>query len=176
MLEERIKATIIDVPDFPRPGILFKDITPILRQPALCKAVEDRLVQLSKQYQVDAVVGIESRGFLWGVGLAMRLNVPFIPARKAGKLPGAVRATEYDLEYGKAVVEISEGVIQEGWKVLVHDDLLATGGTTSAIIDLIRSMGAEVPACIFLVALDFLEGRTRLEESGSEVKSIVHYI
>jgi adenine phosphoribosyltransferase len=175
MLEQELRATIVDVPDFPRKGILFKDITPILRKPALFKAVENRFVELAKLHAIDAVVGVESRGFFWGPGLAVRLGVPFIPARKKGKLPGKVRSISYQLEYGDSVIEISEGAIQKGWKVLVHDDLLATGGTAQAIEELISGMGANVEVYLFLITLNFLNGKTPLEKNGAAVEGILQY-
>lgn len=174
MLQEKIRSVIRDVPDFPKPGILFKDITPILHQPALCNEIVDEFVKKLSGQKIDAVVGIESRGFLFGFSLANKLNVPFILVRKAGKLPYKKIAFEYDLEYGSAKIEMHEEEIQKGWNVLIHDDLLATGGTAEAAAKLIQMSGGKVAGFAFLVELTFLKGRERLA-TFSDSLSLVKY-
>lgn len=171
---ERIKAAIRDIPDFPKPGIIFKDITPILLDAKLCNAITDHILE-SITEPFDAIVGVESRGFLFGLTLANKAGVPFIPARKKGKLPGKTEAITYNLEYGTATIEIHKGHIKPGTKVLVHDDLLATGGTAKAAADLVQTLNAEVAAFSFLVDLSFLNGREKLEAVGSNIYSIVTY-
>jgi adenine phosphoribosyltransferase len=131
-IQERVKATVRDVPDFPKPGILFKDITPILEDPVLCREITIALSEAFRNTKIDAVVGVESRGFLFGMLIAQQLNVPFIPVRKAGKLPYNTIQHSYTLEYGTATVEMHVGALKPEWNVLVHDDLLATGGTAMA--------------------------------------------
>ena len=174
-LEEKIKSVIRDISDFPKQGILFKDITPILSDPALCREIEKEFVRNVSNYPVDAVVGIESRGFLFGMGLAQRLNVPFIPVRKKGKLPYKTIAYEYELEYGSAIVEMHTDAITEGMNILIHDDLLATGGTAAATAELVKMQKANVSCFAFLVELSFLEGRKSLEKYKSEIISLTNY-
>ena len=150
-----------DVPDFPKPGILFKDITPLLASPAAMKATIDKLAKLSFG-KVDKVAAIESRGFLFGVPLAMRLGVGFVPVRKPGKLPWKTNRVEYVLEYGTDAVEIHQDAFRKGERVLVVDDLLATGGTMEAAAKLVEAAGGTVAGCAFVVELTFLAGRKRL--------------
>ncbi len=164
-LEQQIKDQIRDIPDFPKPGIIFKDITPILLNPELCNSILEAYEQVYEKAGIDAIVGIESRGFLFGLALATRMKKPFVLIRKAGKLPAKTIAYSYDLEYGSAEIEIHEDAIDEGWKVLIHDDLLATGGTATAAGKLLQQVGAEVVGYSFLVDLSFLEGKKRLEEN-----------
>jgi adenine phosphoribosyltransferase len=175
MLQEKIKSVIRDVPDFPKPGILFKDITPILHHPKLCTEITEDFARMLRDQKIDAVVGVESRGFLFGFSLANKLNVPFVLVRKAGKLPYKKISCEYSLEYGTAVVEMHEEEIQKDWNVLVHDDLLATGGTAAAAAELIKRQGGKVAGFAFLVELNFLEGRKKLAEHSSNVFSMVEY-
>jgi adenine phosphoribosyltransferase len=177
MIREQIKAAIRDIPDFPKPGILFKDITPILIDPALCRSITEEFVAIISDQKIDAVVGIESRGFWFGMALAEKLNVPFVPIRKAGKLPYQTVSFEYNLEYGSAKVEMHVDVIQKGWNVLIHDDLLATGGTAAAAAHLVQSQAANVAAFLFLVSLDFLNGKEFLKKIVPEQKiiSLVDY-
>ena len=174
-IEERIKSVIRDVPDFPKPGILFRDITPILRDPGLCREIEKEFVKIASNFPVDAVVGIESRGFLFGMGLAQRLNVPFIPVRKKGKLPYKTVSFEYDLEYGSATIEMHTDAITEGMNILIHDDLLATGGTAAATAELVKMQKANVSCFAFLVELSFLNGKKLLEKYDSKIISLANY-
>jgi adenine phosphoribosyltransferase len=150
-----------DVPDFPKPGILFKDITPLLAAPAAMQAAIERLAALPVG-KVDKVAAIESRGFLFGVPLALRLGVGFVPVRKPGKLPWKTNRVEYVLEYGTDAVEIHQDAVQKGERVLLVDDLLATGGTMGAACQLVESCGGVVAGCAFVVELGFLAGRQRL--------------
>jgi adenine phosphoribosyltransferase len=174
---DKIKAAIRDIPDFPKPGILFKDITPVLSDPELCRDITKLLASKVKDDKIDAVVGVESRGFWFGMLLAEKLSVPFIPIRKAGKLPYKTISFEYNLEYGTSKVEMHEDAIKKGWNVLVHDDLLATGGTAAAAAQLIRSQEANVAGFLFLVGLDFLNGKEFLKKYINETKiiSLVNY-
>lgn len=174
-LETRIKAAIRDIPDFPQPGILFRDITPVLEDPGLCSAIiEGFQTQLLGQ-RIDAVAGIESRGFLFGVPLAIKLHVPFITIRKKGKLPYKTVSYKYDLEYGSAEIEMHQDVLRSGMNVLVHDDLLATGGTAAATAELIRMQGADVAGFSFLIELSFLKGVERLKPYGADIIRLVTY-
>lgn len=161
-LEERLVAQMADVPDFPKPGVVFKDLGPVWRDPALCRDLVASMARHGTALSVDAIVGIESRGFLLGMPLALALDVPFVLARKAGKLPGAVHAVSYGLEYGEAVLEMQANALQPGQRVLVHDDVLATGGTAAACRQLVEAAGAEVVGWSFLVELAFLNGRAQL--------------
>ncbi|NUM51510.1 MAG: adenine phosphoribosyltransferase [Flavobacteriales bacterium] len=174
-LENKIKTVIRDVQDFPKQGIVFKDITPILKDPSLCKeiihAFEDQILQLKP----DAIMAIESRGFLFGMMMALHFNIPFIPVRKKGKLPYKTISYSYHLEYGSATVEIHEDAIAKGSKVLIHDDLLATGGTAIAAAELVKMQEGEVAGFSFVVALDFLNGANRLKKYSNNIFSLVHY-
>jgi adenine phosphoribosyltransferase len=174
MLTEKITSAIRDVKDFPKPGIVFKDITPIFHDQTLCREITDEFVN-NIEGKIDAIVGIESRGFLFGLLLAHRLHVPFILVRKSGKLPYEVISHEYALEYGTSKIEMHIDSIRPGWRVLVHDDLLATGGTAGAAASLVQKQRAEVAGFAFLVELDFLEGRKKLEEFSKNILSLVHY-
>ncbi len=175
MIEEKLKAAIRDVQDFPKPGILFKDITPILQDPALCREIVNELIRRMDGIKVDAIVGIESRGFFFGLLLAEQLNVPFIPVRKQGKLPYKTNSFSYDLEYGKATVEMHIDSVKPGWNVLVHDDLLATGGTASAAAELVKMQGGTIAAFAFIVGLDFLDGEEKLAAYSKNIISLVHF-
>jgi adenine phosphoribosyltransferase len=175
MLETKIKNTIRDVADFPKPGILFKDITPIFHNQALCNEIVNEFANRIADKNINAIVGVESRGFLFGFALANKLNIPFILVRKAGKLPYKKIAYEYDLEYGSAKVEMQEDEIQPGWNVLIHDDLLATGGTAEAAVKLIEMQKGKVAGFAFVVELDFLKGRERLNKYSSTIISLVNY-
>ena len=172
-LESRLKAAIRDVPDFPKPGILFKDITPVLADPKLFRATVDYFAELHAGSHIDVVVGMESRGFLFGAPLAMDLSAAFVPARKPGKLPYDSIEVTYNLEYGTATLVMHSDAVRRGQKVLIVDDLLATGGTASATCKLVERLGGQVVACCFVVELDFLDGRKALQ--GVPVESIVHY-
>ncbi|MFT5596785.1 MAG: adenine phosphoribosyltransferase, partial [Flammeovirgaceae bacterium] len=140
-LREELLSIIRDVPDFPKPGILFRDITPILENPKVSRAVVSEMMHQLEGMKIDAVAGIESRGFLFGLPLAMEMNVPFIAIRKKGKLPAETVEYSYDLEYGSATIEMHRGVVEPGMNVLIHDDLLATGGTAVASRELIHLEG-----------------------------------
>ena len=157
-----VKALIRDVPDFPKPGILFKDITPVLAHPEAFSAVIDGLTGLARVHGADCVVGIESRGFILGAPVARALGAPFIPARKHGKLPAATRRVEYALEYGTDALELHADAIRPGARVVIVDDLLATGGTAEAACRLVTACGGQVAAVLAFIELAFLGGATRL--------------
>lgn len=175
MVEQKIKDTIRDVPDFPKQGILFKDITPILHDPKLCDEIVDAFQKNLSHKKIDAVVGVESRGFLFGFALANKLNIPFILVRKAGKLPYKTVSYEYSLEYGTAKVEMQVNDIKEGWNVLIHDDLLATGGTAEAAAQLIKMQKGNVAGFAFVVELEFLKGKEKLKQYSDTIVSLVNY-
>lgn len=174
-LEQDIKAVIRDVPDFPKPGILFKDITPIFYNQALCSRIVDGFIDQFQGRIPDAIVGIESRGFLFGFLVANKLNIPFVLIRKAGKLPYKTISHEYALEYGHSKIEIHEDALKPGWKVMIHDDLLATGGTAEAAAQLVKKLGAEVSGFNFVVGLDFLNGQEKLNLHTNNIQCLVHY-
>lgn len=174
-LEEKLKTVIRDVPDFPKPGILFKDISTIMLDPVLSKEVLTHLKDTYSEKPIDAVAGIESRGFLFGYPLAMELGVPFILIRKQGKLPYKKISHSYELEYGSAVIEMHEDAVKEGQKVLIHDDLLATGGSADAAAELIKKCGGTIYGFNFLVELDFLKGNEKLKEHSSNIINLVRY-
>ncbi|MBI1837177.1 MAG: adenine phosphoribosyltransferase [Flavobacteriia bacterium] len=174
-LENRIKTAIRDVPNFPKEGIIFKDITPIMMDPKLSNDMLDYLVEIYQKEEIDVVAGIESRGFLFGYALAMRLNLPFVLIRKKGKLPYEKISHSYDLEYGSATIEIHTDAIAKGQKVLIHDDLLATGGSAEAAAVLVEKCGGEVVSFNFLVSLDFLEGAEKLKAYSDKIINLVRY-
>jgi adenine phosphoribosyltransferase len=168
-----LAAHVRDVADFPKKGILFKDITTLLRHgPAFHRAIES-LGEQVRGIPVDAVVGMESRGFIFAAPLAYLLGVGFIPVRKLGRLPAATISVEYELEYGTNTLEVHTDALEAGQRVLIVDDLLATGGTVAATIELVERLGAEVAATAFLVELTFLRGRERL--GGHQVISLIQY-
>lgn len=175
MLEQKIKSVIRDVIDFPKPGIVFKDITPILHHQQLCNEIVDEFAAKVANKNINAIVGVESRGFLFGFALANKLNIPFVLARKAGKLPYKKIKFEYDLEYGSSILEMQIDDIKPNWNVLVHDDLLATGGTAFAAAKLIQMQNATVSGFTFVVELDFLNGKQKLQEISDNIVSIVKY-
>lgn len=175
MLQERLKKAIRNVPDFPKPGILFKDITPILLDPVLCRDIVEEFKNRFAKNQIDAIVGVESRGFLFGMMIAQAMNIPFITIRKAGKLPYKTISYEYTLEYGSAKMEMHVDTIQSGWNVLVHDDLLATGGTAAASAELIKMQNANVIGFAFLVELAFLKGKERLNHYTPNIVSLISF-
>ena len=175
MLEAQIKAAIRDVPDFPKPGILFKDISTVLLNPELSMQILEHLAEQYRGADIDAIAGIESRGFLFGQALAIRLQKPFVLIRKAGKLPGRKLSLRYTLEYGEATIEMHEDAIAGGAKVLIHDDLLATGGSAEAAAGLIGKAGGVVAGYSFLVELAFLGGAARLQASGANIRSLAVY-
>jgi adenine phosphoribosyltransferase len=175
MLSSKIKQTVRDVSDFPKPGIIFKDITPILKDYQLCADITNELAMQVRDLNIDVVAGIESRGFLFGPQLAQLLKVPFVPIRKAGKLPYKTIQESYDLEYGSAVIECHEDALIKGQRVLIHDDLLATGGTVVAATKLIQQLEAELLGYSFIISLDFLNGRERLKPYSEKVFSLASY-
>lgn len=174
-LEQRLISTIRDVPNFPKEGIIFKDISTIMLDPVLSADVLDHLVDTYRTQGIEAVAGIESRGFLFGFPLAMRLGVPFILIRKEGKLPYKKISYAYELEYGRATIEMHTDALTPGQKVLIHDDLLATGGSAEAAAILIKKCGGEVAGFNFLVSLDFLEGAQKLEQHSKNIINLVRF-
>lgn len=175
MIEQQIKSAIRDIPDFPKPGIVFKDITPILKDPVLCTDIVDVFVQKLKHTRIDVVAGVESRGFLFGLSLACKLGVPFIPVRKAGKLPYTIRQKAYKLEYGTAVIEMHIDAFEPGQHILIHDDLLATGGTVTAASELIQEMGGTIAGFAFVVGLGFLGGAERIKPISDNIIILADY-
>ena len=161
---EHLKTKIRHVPDFPKPGILFYDITTLLRDPVGLTETLDGLTAPFHDQRIDLVVGIESRGFILGAAIADRLRTGFVPVRKPGKLPSGTIQQAYDLEYGSDALEIHHDAIEQGQRVLIVDDLLATGGTARAAVDLVKKAGGDVAGMAFLVELQFLNGRDRLGE------------
>jgi len=168
-----LRDAIRDVPDFPKPGIVFKDITTLLRDPTLFRRSLDLFTVLCGDLAADKVLAIESRGFILGGALALRLGAGFVPVRKPGKLPWKARQASYELEYGKDTLEIHDDALGPGERVLVVDDLIATGGTAKAVADLTSSFGATLVGFGFLVELGFLNGRAKLK--GHEVRSLIRY-
>jgi adenine phosphoribosyltransferase len=158
-LADRLRARVRDVADFPEPGIVFKDVTPLLADPKAFAAAVDGLASPYRAARVDKVAGIEARGFIFGAPVAQSLGVGFVPVRKKGKLPGDVMAASYDLEYGTATIEVTADAFSAGDRVLIVDDVLATGGTAAATVDLVRRCGAEVVGIAVLMELGFLAGR-----------------
>ncbi len=163
MIEQKIKKVVRDIIDFPKEGIVFKDITPILKDQELCSEIIETFLDRFKHLEIDAIVGVESRGFLFGILLANKMKKPFIPIRKQGKLPYKAVCEQYDLEYGSAVLEIHEDAFAKGSKVLIHDDLLATGGTINAAAKLVGKLGGEICGFSFLIGLSFLNGKDILK-------------
>ncbi len=170
---QRLQASIRNIPDFPKPGIQFKDITPLLKDPAMLKLTTDLLVQPFIDEHITAVVGMEARGFIFGCLAASELEVGFVPLRKPGKLPYDVKSASYDLEYGTAELEVHIDALNEKDRVLLIDDLIATGGTAKASCELIEKLGAEIVACAFVIELDELGGREKLR--NFKVHSLIHY-
>jgi len=175
MIEQQIKTAIRDIHDFPKPGIIFKDITPILKDPILCTQITDAFLEKLQGMQIDAIAGVESRGFLFGLTLATRLGVPFIPVRKAGKLPHTVNQKVYELEYGTATIEIHTDAFNPGDRILIHDDLLATGGTVTATSELIQDMGGHVAGFTFVVGLGFLNGLKKISPISNNIIVLADY-
>lgn len=168
-----VEDFIRDIPDFPKPGILFKDITPLLaNSDALVVAAEQLTAFVPEGIRIDKVIGIESRGFILGPMIAERLKAGFIPVRKKGKLPYKTIEMSYDLEYGQDTLEIHEDAIKPGEKVLIHDDVLATGGTAKAVCDLVEKLGGEIVQCNFIMQLEVLKGKDKLKPP---VVSLLNY-
>ena len=168
-----LKALIRDIPDFPKPGILFRDITTLLSDPAGLRYSIDTLAAKIEDWQPEYIVGMESRGFIFGAALAYKLGVGFIPIRKPGKLPAAVWSVEYALEYGTDKLEIHQDAAPPGSRISIVDDLIATGGTAAATAKLVREIGGDVVGCAFLIELDDLNGRSHLPDVP--IISLVHY-
>jgi adenine phosphoribosyltransferase len=168
-----LRAYVHDIPDFPQPGIVFKDLTPLFLEPRALAHAVDLVAEYGSAREIDLVVAAEARGFILGAAVAARVGAGFIPARKPGKLPRETSSAEYALEYGVDALEVHHDALAGGARVLVHDDLLATGGTAGALCELVRRAGAEIAGCAFLVELAFLGGRERLD--GAEVHSLISY-
>jgi adenine phosphoribosyltransferase len=168
-----LQSYVRDIPDFPKPGITFKDITPVLASAEALDAAVTQLADLTRALEVDVVIGAEARGFLLGTALAREVGAGFVLARKPGKLPYTTVRAEYLLEYGTDALELHSDAVQPGTRVLVHDDLLATGGTARALVELVEQLEADVVGCVFLIELAFLPGRERL--GGHEVRALVRY-
>ena len=175
MIAAQIKAAIRDIPDFPKPGIIFKDITPILKDPGLCQNIVDAFAEQLSDTKIDVIAGVESRGFLFGLMLATKLDVPFVPIRKAGKLPHTIKQKVYKLEYGTATIEMHTDAIEPGQHVLIHDDLLATGGTVTAASELIQELGGIVSGFSFVVGLGFLGGKEKIVTVSDNIVVLAEY-
>ena len=173
MSADDLRALIRDIPDFPKAGIVFKDITPLLLDPAALDAAVSHLAEAARPLGVDLVVTAEARGFILGGALARELGAGFVPARKPGKLPSETVGVEYLLEYGIDALEVHADALAQGARVLVHDDLLATGGTARGVCELVTSLGGQIVGCAFLIELSFLEGRARL--APYPVHAVIEY-
>ncbi len=172
-LEARIRAAVRDIPDFPKPGIIFKDITTVLRDGPLFADIVDAMVAPWRRLEITHVVAIESRGFIFGAPIAQQLRAAFVPMRKPGKLPAAVRREEYDLEYGRDALEVHQDAMSRGARALIVDDVLATGGTAAAACRLAQQFGVPIVGCAFLIELGFLHGRDLLGDRRTE--ALVRY-
>ena len=168
-----LKDYIRDVPDFPKDGIIFKDITPLIRSPKSFQAVVDTLAGKFADERIDLVLGVEARGFIIAGAVALKLGVGFVPVRKAGKLPCETHAVEFELEYGADILEMHKDAVEPSQRILIIDDLLATGGTAAACCKLVKDAGGEVVALAFVIELSFLEGREKLR--GYQVLSLIQY-
>lgn len=171
---ELIRSRIRTVPDFPKPGVAFRDITTVLQDAEAWRATIDQLCECAAEWEPDVVVGMESRGFILGATLAYRMGLGFVPARKPGKLPSAVHRVQYNLEYGSDALEIHTDAIGSGHRAVIVDDLLATGGTAAAAVNLVQTCEGEVAGLVFLIELLDLEGRSRLPEDVP-VESLISY-
>ena len=168
-----LKEHIREIKDFPIPGILFRDITTVLKDPLALKSSMDAMMHLTKDLEFDSILGPESRGFIFGVPMAYAMGKGFVPVRKAGKLPGEVQRREYALEYGTATIEIHKDAITKGQRFIIVDDLLATGGTAKAVVDLVQEMGGIVVAHVYFIELVGLGGRAVLQ--GEDVRTVLAY-
>ncbi len=173
MATEILKSAVRDIVDFPEPGIVFKDITPILACPKLFELAVDKMIEKMGEGKVDKIVGIDARGFIFGAAIANKLKCGFIPARKAGKLPWNTISETYELEYGKATLELHQDAISKSESIAIIDDLLATGGTARAAINLVEKLGGRIHSVNFFVELTFLPGRTTLKKYP--VHSLLQY-
>ncbi len=174
-LAERTLRTIREIPDYPKPGVDFKDITPVLEDPELTQGLLQRFRQEAERMGANAIVGVESRGFLFGMALAIEMGVPFITVRKKGKLPAETISFSYDLEYGSEEIEMHADSLKEGMRVLIHDDLLATGGTAAAAAELVNKQGGEVAGFAFLIELGFLNGNERILPYSENIFKLLSY-
>ncbi len=174
-LAERTLRTVREIPDYPKPGIDFKDITPVLEDPGLTRDLLARFKEEAERMGANAIVGVESRGFLFGMALAIEMGVPFITVRKKGKLPAETVSYSYELEYGTEEIEMHADSLEEGMKVLVHDDLLATGGTAAAAAELVKKQGGTVAGFAFLIELGFLEGEKRIRPYSENIFKLLSY-
>ncbi len=177
LLQKKLESVIRNVPDFPKPGIQFKDITPIFLDSKLCDEITENIISnfLHNHGKVDAICAIESRGFFLGILIANKLGIPLFPVRKAGKLPSKTKSFTYELEYGKATLEVHTDVIKPAWNVMIHDDLLATGGTAMAAAELIKSEGGNVAGFSFIVELDFLNGKEKISPYSDNIVSVINF-
>lgn len=169
----QLQNYIRDIKDFPKPGIVFKDITPLLSDPQASEACLEQLLNLVGNQNIDKVVGVEARGFFFGNSLAQSLNAGFVPVRKPGKLPAVTISQTYDLEYGTDTLQIHKDAIKPGDRVLIHDDILATGGTAKAVCNLVERLEGVIVQCNFLIALDFLKGAQKINKYP--ITSVLHY-
>ncbi len=176
-IEQRLDVAIRTVPDFPKPGIQFKDITPIFLDAKLCDEIAENIINtfLHNHGKIDAICAIESRGFFIGILIANKLNVPLFPVRKKGKLPAKTRSYSYELEYGSATLEIHTDVVKPSWNIMIHDDLLATGGTAMAAAELVKAEGGHVAGFSFIAELDFLKGRDKILPYSQNIVSLMRY-
>ncbi|MFZ0323042.1 MAG: adenine phosphoribosyltransferase [Actinomycetes bacterium] len=172
-VETLLRSKVRDVPDYPKPGVMFRDITPVLADPTAFSTVVDAIVALYGRGTIDQVVGVEARGFILAAPVAYHFCAGFVPVRKIGKLPHTTFEQSYELEYGNAVLEIHQDALRPGQRVLVVDDVLATGGTAAATVELVRRTGADVVGAAFMIELEFLHGRERLP--GVSVDALLHY-
>ena len=170
---DNLRKLIREVPDFPKPGINFYDITTLLLDPEGLEGTIDALTEACRGMQIDTVIGVESRGFIFGTPVAYQLGAGFIPVRKPKKLPAEKVSISYDLEYGQDTLEMHKDAVGKGHRVLIVDDLLATGGTAKAVVDLVESVGGKVAGLLFVIELDFLNGREKFK--GHNVQSLIHY-
>ena len=175
LLERELREVVREIPDFPQPGVIFKDISPLFLRPRLVERCVEELARLFRVLDVNKVVGIESRGFLLGPMIALELGAGFAIVRKKGKLPEVAASISYELEYGSATIEMAKEVIEAGDRVLIHDDLLATGGTAAAAAKLVENIGATVVGFAFLIELAHLGGRKALEPFQAPIKTILTY-
>ncbi len=175
MISEKLDRIVKEFPDFPKQGVNFKDITPILQDADISTAVVDAFIDRLLDVKLDAIVGIESRGFLFGFLLANKMGIPFVPIRKAGKLPGETLKHKYALEYGFAEIEIHKSDVKKDWNVLIHDDLLATGGTACGAALLLQKLDVNVAGFAFVISLEFLKGRQKLVEYSNNIITLKEY-
>jgi adenine phosphoribosyltransferase len=175
MISDKIKKIVRNVPDFPKDGIMFKDITPILQEVELCKEITKEFSLRLAELKPDIIVGVESRGFLFGMLIAQEMGIPFVPIRKKGKLPADCYSIEYDLEYGMASIEIHKDAIAAGKRVVIHDDLLATGGTVMASAELVKLSEGNLVGFSFIIGLDFLGAEEKLRGYSSNIITLANY-